>query len=1245
DGITSVGNPETFTITVNPLGQVDPIVSQVLCVGDTTDEIVFTTTNTDGTTTYAWTNDNPAIGLAVSGPEDATATTIPSFVVTNDTTNALVANIEVTPTYENNGVICVGDPETFTITVNPGAQLDPIVSQVLCVGNSTDEIEFTTINTDGTTTYTWTNDNPLIGLAASGPEDATATTIPSFVVTGSSEVSEIATIVVTPTYENDGVTCIGDPETFTITVNPGAQVDPVVSQVLCVGDTTEEIEFTTTNTDGTTTYAWTNDNPAIGLASSGPEDATATTIPSFVVTNDTTNALVATIVVTPTYENSGVICTGNSETFTITVNPEAQVDPVVSQVLCIGDSTEEIEFTTTNTDGTTTYAWTNDNTNIGLAASGPEVATATTIPSFVVTNNTTNALVATIEVTPIYENDGVTCEGNPETFTITVNPEAQVEPLTSQALCVGDTTDEIEFTTINTDGATTYTWTNDNPAIGLAASGPDDSTATTIPSFIVTNETTNALVATIVVTPTYDNNGVICTGNSETFTITVNPLGQVEPVVSQELCAGDSTDEIIFTTTNTDGTTTYTWTNDNTNIGLAASGTGDILSFTSSLVTTSQIATIEVTPTYLNDGVTCEGNPETFTITVNPEAQVDPVVSQVLCVGETTDDIEFTTINTDGTTTYTWTNDNPAIGLDAVGNGDIPSFVVANDTDTALVATIVVTPNYDNNGFTCVGDTETFTITVNPGAQVNPVLSQELCIGDSTDEIVFTTTNTDGATTYAWTNDNPAIGLAASGTGDILSFTPSLVLPSSEIATIVVTPTYENNGVICVGNPETFTITVNPLGQVDPVLSQILCVGETTDDIEFTTINTDGTTTYAWTNDNTDIGLGAGGIGDIPSFVVTNDTTDTLVATIEVTPTYENNGFTCTGDSEIFIITVLSEILMTADVTDATDCDEPNSGIIDINVSGGSGIYEFLWSDGSTNEDLVGVPSGDYFVTITDSEGCSFTSEVYNIFRQDDLVVVLTTQTSADCDTNIVSQQNNISISGGLPPYEINWSDGVVYIGDYTEMTAYENGIYNVLVTDQYGCEVNTEIIVDFDELSFEDASFDYVTTGNLDCGLSIFNEIEFTNTSAGDIYGVTWDFGDGSATAYGEIVTHQYITAGVFEVTITVEYNYGCIEIYSEEIEVSDAYDIMLPTAFSPNNDGINDTIRPVYNCVNDINMSIYDTFGSLLYYESNIDLQGWDGMLDGKIAENGNYLMVVNGTTKQGENINLNGVFVLLR
>ena len=60
---------------------------------------------------------------------------------------------------------------------------------------------------------------------------------------------------------------------------------------------------------------------------------------------------------------------------------------------------------------------------------------------------------------------------------------------------------------------------------------------------------------------------------------------------------------------------------------------------------------------------------------------------------------------------------------------------------------------------------------------------------------------------------------------------------------------------------------------------------------------------------------------------------------------------------------------------------------------------------------------------------------------------------------------------------------------------------------------------------------------------------------------------------------------------------------------------------------------------------MYIYDTFGSLIYYENNVDLIGWDGTLDGRKAENGNYLIVVNGVSIYQENINRQGVFTLLR
>ena len=86
---------------------------------------------------------------------------------------------------------------------------------------------------------------------------------------------------------------------------------------------------------------------------------------------------------------------------------------------------------------------------------------------------------------------------------------------------------------------------------------------------------------------------------------------------------------------------------------------------------------------------------------------------------ELTDPIQFTTLNTDGVTEYNWTNTNTSIGLPSAGTGDIGSFSVVNTSTSAQSATITVTPTYTNNGVICSGNSEQFTITVNPSAQVN----------------------------------------------------------------------------------------------------------------------------------------------------------------------------------------------------------------------------------------------------------------------------------------------------------------------------------------------------------------------------------------------------------------------------------------------------------------------------------------------------------------------------------------------
>ena len=184
-------------------------------------------------------------------------------------------------------------------------------------------------------------------------------------------------------------------------------------------------------------------------------------------------------------------------------------------------------------------------------------------------------------------------------------------------------------------------------------------------------------------------------------------------------------------------------------------------------------------------------------------------VSKVVCNGETTS-VNFATSNT-GTTTYNWSSD-IAIGMPALtGTGSIPNFAAINSGNSPIVATITVTPTYTNNGISCVGLPKTFTITVNPSADViQPVTPLILCNGTPT-SVNFTTINTGGLTTYSWTNNTTSIGLGASGTGTINSFFGVNTGLSPVVGTITVTPTYTSGSVSCVGSAKQFTIQVNNL--------------------------------------------------------------------------------------------------------------------------------------------------------------------------------------------------------------------------------------------------------------------------------------------------------------------------------------------------------------------------------------------------------------------------------------------------
>jgi hypothetical protein len=128
----------------------------------------------------------------------------------------------------------------------------------------------------------------------------------------------------------------------------------------------------------------------------------------------------------------------------------------------------------------------------------------------------------------------------------------------------------VDYTTL-LGGITTYTWTNSNSSIGLAASG----TGNSIAAFTASNTTGAPIVSTVTVTPTYTNGGVSCVGGAITYTYTVNPIPSVS-VSNQVFCAGTPA-TVAFSGTATG--TVYNWTSSNAAIGLAVSGTGN-LSFT-----------------------------------------------------------------------------------------------------------------------------------------------------------------------------------------------------------------------------------------------------------------------------------------------------------------------------------------------------------------------------------------------------------------------------------------------------------------------------------------------------------------------------------------------------------------------------------------------------------------------------------------------------------------------------------------
>jgi gliding motility-associated-like protein len=89
----------------------------------------------------------------------------------------------------------------------------------------------------------------------------------------------------------------------------------------------------------------------------------------------------------------------------------------------------------------------------------------------------------------------------------------------------------------------------------------------------------------------------------------------------------------------------------------------------------------------------------------------------------------------------------------------------------------------------------------------------------------------------------------------------------------------------------------------------------------------------------------------------------------------------------------------------------------------------------------------------------------------------------------------------------------------------------------------------------------------------------------------------------------------------------------------------LYVPTAFTPNGDGLNDIFKPILLGMKSLTLfSIYNRWGQLLFSTTQAG-NGWDGTYEGNPQETGNYVWIANGIDYHGNNIQQRGNVVLLR
>lgn len=196
------------------------------------------------------------------------------------------------------------------------------------------------------------------------------------------------------------------------------------------------------------------------------------------------------------------------------------------------------------------------------------------------------------------------------------------------------------------------------------------------------------------------------------------------------------------------------------------------------------------------------------------------------------------------------------------------------------------------------------------------------------------------------------------------------------------------------------------------------------------------------------------------------------------------------------------ELGLSASITDLS-CNGNNSwpdGSITITPSGGTPPYTYGWSGlfvntSSQNQDEL--LAGTYCVTLTDANQCEY-EECWTLSEPPEIFCEVEGFPAQCIDGVFKPSELNLIVSGGLPPYTYNWSNGSTDMN----LTNVGSELYTFTVTDSGGCTYFGEVSINTELEELQVSSIQQ----NISCdGSNAFGAIDLSVTGGTPPYNYTW--------------------------------------------------------------------------------------------------------------------------------------------